>query len=150
MRSIKAWLGFVAVVLMIGFGLAMPSGASTLMKKVSDAKYAKTLCGTFNGLRSSAGPPPAASSTEKLQGADEPTADTFIAKINDARAQLGKVVPRSGGSKVATVFDHYFRDYAAAVQQLRDALAAANPAGVAFQGDVTRFTVGLSTLGVKL
>ena len=44
MRSMKTGLGLVGVVLMIGCGLATFAGASTPMKKVSDATYAKTLC----------------------------------------------------------------------------------------------------------
>jgi hypothetical protein len=150
MRSMKTGLGSVAVVLMIGCGLATLAGASTPMKKVSDAKYAKTVCGTFNGLSSSSVPPPDSSSNATLQAGYVANADAFIGKIKDARTHLAQVVPKSGGSKVATVFDRYFRDYAAAVQQLRDALAAADAANVAFQADVTKFTVGLSTLGVKL
>jgi hypothetical protein len=150
MRSMKIGLGLIAVVLVIGCGLGTLARASTPMKKVSDSKYAKTLCGTFNGLSSSSVPPPDTSSSAALQTGYVANADAFVGKVNDARAHLANVAPKSGGSKVATVFDRYFRDYAAAIQQLRDALAAADPANVAFQADVTKFTVGLSTLAVKL
>jgi hypothetical protein len=150
MRSMKTGLGLVGVVLMIGCGLATFAGASTPMKKVSDATYAKMLCGTFNGLSSSSAPPSDPSSGATLQAGYVANADAFIGKIKDARTHLANVASKSGGSKVATVFDHYFRDYAADVQQLRDALAAADPANVAFQADLTQFTVGLSTLAVKL
>jgi hypothetical protein len=146
----KTRLGLVAVVLMIGFGLVTSAGASTLMKKISDAKYAKTLCGAFNGLSSSSVPPPDTSSNATLQAGYVANSDAFIGRINDARTHLASVAPKSGGSKVASVFDRYFHAYASAVQQLRDSLAAADPANVAFQADVTKFTVGLSTLAVKL
>jgi hypothetical protein len=150
MRSTKLGGVIGAMMLAIGVWLAGSAAASVAMKQVSNAQYAKTLCGTFNGLSGAASPTPDASTNESLQAGYVANADAFIAKINDGRTQLAKITPKSGGRKVAAVFDHYFRDYAADIQQLRDALAAADPTNVAFQGDVTRFTVGLSVLGAKL
>jgi hypothetical protein len=150
MRSARSGAVIGTIVLAIGIALAASAGASVPEKKVSNLQYAKTLCGTFQGLSSSSAPAPDDSSNEALQAGYVANADAFIAKIDDGRARLAKITPTSGGTKVATVFDHYFRDYAADIQQLRDALAAADPADVAFQGDITTFTVGLSVLGAKL
>jgi hypothetical protein len=150
MRSTKMGAVIGAVMLAIGVGLAGSVAASVATKKVSDAQYAKTLCGTFRGLSGSSAPTTDASTNETLQAGYVANADAFIAKIKDGRTQLAQITPKSGGSKVAAVFDHYFRDYAADIQQLRDALAAADPANVAFQADITKFTVGLSVLGAKL
>jgi hypothetical protein len=150
MRATKMATGFGAMMLAIGVGLAGSVGALVAMKQVSNAQYAKTLCATFNRLSGASAPAPDASTNETLQAGYVANADAFIAKINDGRTQLAKITPKSGGRKVAVVFDRYFRDYAAAIQELRDAFAAADPTNVAFQGDVTRFTVGLSVLGAKL
>jgi hypothetical protein len=150
MRSTKHGIVLGALMLALGVGLAGSVGASVAMKQVSNAQYAKALCGSFRGLSNSSAPPRDTSTNQTLQAGYVANADAFIAKIKDVRSQLAQLTPKSGGSKVAAVFDHYFRDYAADIQQLRDAFAAADPANVAFQADITRFTTGLSVLGAKL
>ena len=134
---------------------AASAGASLADKKVSNAKYAKTLCTTltkisnteealvedYNNLDVS---DPAVFQTEAIS-----VTNTYIDELKAGQAKLKKLQPE-GGKKVAKPFNAYFTQAVKALEEAVAEFQAADPAGVAFQADVSKFQVALQLTGTTL
>ena len=122
----------VAVTVAVALILAMSSiaGATT----ISNAKYAKSLCGaisqtvkTVSKLKPSASTDPAAYQAETLAAVDK-----VLAALRAAQIKLKKLSPEDGGKKVTKLFSKYLGDWQAGIRKARDKFAAADPASPAF------------------
>jgi len=155
----RAGLALIAVTVMVplaGMSAVGASVAAAKQKPVSESKYAKVLCGTYNSVigedldafttayTSAPSDDPVAFQTAAVTAANE-----FLAQIAKRKAKLAKIYPDvDDGKKIAKIMAG---DLSKVKSKVSDALAkfqAADANGVAFQADVTQFEVALQLLGV--
>lgn len=147
----RALATMLAGSLLVSIGAA-GAGASLAEKKVSDGKYARTLCTTLTGISGTEEDlvekynaldvnDPAAFQTEAIALTNE-----YIDELTAGQAKLKKLQPE-GGKKVAKPFNAYFSDAITALEEAVDAFEAADPTSVAFQADVSTFQVALQLTG---
>jgi hypothetical protein len=138
------------------FGVATAS-ASVGTKKISDTKYAKTLCAKLTALDTSESQlvdkynalPTDDAATFQRQAAA--LVDSYLADIKKASAQFQKLEPDvGGGKKISKTFVSYFDGAASEIQTALDSFRSADPNSPAFQGDVTVFETSLKVLSAKI
>lgn len=141
----------VAVVT-LGVVLAVATAGVAAAKEVSNEQYAKKLCGGVNKvlddietLEPSTSEDPATYQQETLT-----SVDSLISSLEATSAKLKKISPEDGGKKVTKLFNTYLKELTGKFQDARDAFAAADPNGVAFNADITVLGVALqnATLGI--
>ena len=141
----------VTVSACVAFGALAGTAAA---KTVPDAKYVKSVCSGIHKAKNAFGK--TVDSYNALESTD-PAAfqtqaaalvDGLITTIKKSEAKLKKLSPEDGGKKVTKVFDAYLKAF---ITKLSDAVAAfraADPQGVAFQGDVTQLQVAFNIVEV--
>ncbi len=155
----RAGLALIAVTVMVplaGVSAAGASVAAAKQKPVSEAKYAKVLCGTYNSVigedldaftaayTSAPSADPVAFQTAAVTAADD-----FLALIAKRKAKLAKVYPDvDSGKKIAKIMSSDLSKLQTKVSDALEKFQAADASGVAFQADVTQFEVALQLLGV--
>jgi hypothetical protein len=129
-------------------GLVLGTSGVAAAKTISDKKYAKSLCGTIQGvsdtidqIQPATGGDPTATQQQILQSTDQ-----LLESLKTAKAKAAKISPNDGGKKVTKIFDRYFQSSIDGVTTARDKLAAADPGNVAFAADIAQFTAALQTL----
>jgi len=153
-RLLRAGVALVACVAILGVASA---SASVGTKKISDSKYAKTLCGKLTALDASEsqlvdqynGLPVDDPATFQRQAAA--LVDSYLADIKQAAVQMKKVEPDvGGGKKISKTFVSYFDDASNEIQTALDTFRSADPNSPAFQGDVTVFETSLKVLSARI
>ena len=134
-------------------------GASTALpaRKVSAARYAKTVCTTIDGLTAAkktlvdaynALPTDDAAT---LQAQSIALAEDYVAEFDRAEQRFRKTTPDiDDATKVRKLFVSFVSDAGDEIRQAVDAYRAADPNGVAFQGDVITFETAFNVLEAKL
>src|SRR6266511_2319221 len=155
-RLLRAGVALAACVAILGVASASAS-ASVGTKKISDSKYAKTLCGKLTALDASEsqlvdqynGLPVDDPATFQRQAAA--LVDSYLADIKQAAVQMKKVEPDvGGGKKISKTFVSYFDDASNEIQTALDTFRSADPNSPAFQGDVTVFETSLKVLSARI
>jgi hypothetical protein len=146
----------LAVVAVAGVALL---GASTTAptRKVSAERYAKTVCTTIDGLTEAkkdlvdaynALPTDDAAA---LQAQSIGLAEDYVDEFDKAEARFRKTTPDiDDATKVRKLFVAFVSDAADEVRSAVDVYRAADPNGVAFQGDVITFETAFNVLEAKL
>lgn len=144
----------VTVSACVAFGALAGTAAA---KTVPDGKYVKSVCNGVHKVKNAFG------KTVDGYNALETTApvafqtqaatlvDGLIATIKKSEAKLKKVSPADGGKKVTKLFDAYFKAFTTKLGDAVTKFHAADPNGVAFQGDVIQLQVAINivTVGVE-
>jgi hypothetical protein len=153
----RAGLALVAVTVLVPLAGMSVAGASVAAKQkpVSEAKYAKVLCGTYNKALTNIDDFTAAYNAAPtddpaaFQAAVAVATTDYLANVGQLKAKLAKVYPDvDGGKRIAKIMA---TDLGTIESKMSDALAkfqAADPNGVAFTADITQFEVALRLLGV--
>jgi len=138
----------VACLGLLAAGLVLGTAGVAAAKTISDKKYAKTLCGTIQGvsntidqIQPATGGDSAATHAQILASTDQ-----LLDSLNTAKAKAAKISPDDGGKKVTKIFDQYFQSNIDGVTAAREKLAAADPNNVAFAADIAQFSAALQTL----
>lgn len=141
----------VAVSACVAFG-ALAGTASA--KTVPDGKYVKSVCSGIHKVKDAFGKTVddynALEATDPVAFQTQASAlvDGLVTTIKKADAKLKKLSPDDGGKKVTKLFDAYLKAF---ITKLTDAVTtfrAADPNGVAFQGDVTQLQVAFNIVEV--
>jgi hypothetical protein len=151
-KCVRIGVVLTAAVVLLGAG-----SASVSSKKVSEKKYAKTVCTTITGL---------SGSEEKLvndyNGLDTSSPEvfraqaaglvkTYLGDLKSASTKLKKVEPDvDGGRKISKIFVSYVDNAAHEVQGALEKFEAADPTSPAFQGDVVVFETSIKVLSAKI
>jgi gas vesicle protein len=147
----------VGVVVAAAAALLGAAGTPVGTKKVSDEKYAKTLCTTLKDLKDTQGG--LVDQYNALGVADPPgfqsqaagLVEGYLSEVKSAAAKLKKLEPDvGGGKKIARAFTAYINGVANEVQAALDTFRAANPGSPAFAGDITAFETSINVLGTTL
>jgi hypothetical protein len=138
----------VACLGLLAAGLVLATAGVAAAKTVSDKKYAKSLCGTIQGvsdtidqIQPTTGGDPAATQAQIVASTDQ-----LLDSLKTAKAKAAKISPDDGGKKVTKIFDQYFQSNVDGVTAAREKLAAADPAAVAFAADIAQFSAALHAL----
>ncbi len=133
------------------------AAASVGTKKISDTKYAKTLCTRLSELKAAE-----QQFADQVQAApkDDATAfqsvavsqsDQYIAAIKDAEAKIKNLTPDVGGGKnIQKTFTKFMTDFGTELESATNKFRAADPNNVAFQADITQFAVAFQLLDTKI
>jgi len=152
----RAGLALVLVTVLIPlFGVVAGASVSTKQQAVSEAKYAKVLCGTYKKVVSSLNAQADAYTSVPFDdpatfqaGVVAVTSD-LVDKLAPLKTKLAKVYPDvDSGKKIAKIMA---TDLTTIQKKISDALASfqvADPNGVAFTADITTFEVVLQLLTV--
>lgn len=155
----RAALAVIAVTVLVplaGMSGVGASVAAAKQKPVSEEKYAKTLCSTYNSVIGgdldaftaayTAAPTddPAAFQTAVVTAAQE-----FLDQMATRKAKLAKVYPDvDQGKKIAKIMAGDLTNVSEKVSDALEKFQAADASGVAFAADVTQFEVAIQLLGV--
>ena len=148
-----------AVVLSCSVVMAGSAGAvvAQKQKKVTAAKYAKTVCSTYTKVKSSisdfadeynsnTSEDPAAIQSDTLE-----LANGLLDEFATQQKKLKKVYPDiDGGKKTARLFAANIGELSDKFKESVDKFQAADPTNPAFVGDVTQFEVAFGILDVGL
>lgn len=150
---------FLRVGVALAAAAALLGAASTPVgtKKVSDEKYAKTLCTALKDLKDTQG---SVVDQYNALGVDDPAGfqsqavglvEGYLDDVKSAAAKLKKLEPDvGGGKKIARTFAAYLNGVANEVQVALDKFRAANAGDPAFAGEVTVFETSINVLGTTL
>ena len=150
-RLFRGSLAAIAGLALIGAGTTLPA------RKVSVERYAKTVCTTIDGLT-------AAKKTLVDQYNALPTddavalqtqsialAEDYVAEFDRAAQRFRKTTPDiDDATKVRKLFVTFVSDAGDEIRGAVDDYRAADPNGVAFQGDVITFETAFNVLEAKL
>lgn len=145
-------LARLAGALVMGATLMVATAGVAGAKEVSNEKYAKRVCGEINNILDNVEQVDSADTSDAAAYQTDAVAavDTLLGELNAGTAKLKKISPEDGGKKVTKLFNAYLSEFSAKIQDLRDEFAAADPNSPAFTGDVTIFTVGLSSAPIGI
>jgi hypothetical protein len=145
----------LVIVLVPLAGVVAGASVSARQQAVSEAKYARVLCGTYKNLRTNlddfttaynAAPTDAPATFQT--GVVAATTD-FLDNVGQLETKLAKVYPDvDGGKRIAKIMA---TDLTVIEQRVSDALpkfVAADPNGVAFTADIAQFEVVLQLLTI--
>jgi hypothetical protein len=141
----------VAVSVCVAFGALAGTAAA---KTVPDGKYVKSVCSGIHKVKNAFGKTVdsynALESTDPVAFQTKASAlvDTLLATIKKSEAKLKKLAPADGGKKVTKLFDNYLKAFITKLTDAVTAFRAADPNGVAFQGDVTQLQVAFNIVEV--
>jgi len=137
-------------------GVAAGASVSAKQKPVSEAKYAKVLCSTYNSVIGA--DLDAFTSAYNSAPTDDPVAyqtaavtatNDFLAQLTKRKTKLAKVYPDvDDGKKIAKVMAKDLSGIQAKISAALAKFQAADANGVAFQADVAQFEVAFQLLGV--
>ena len=151
----------VATIVAVGAVSSAGAGASVTAKskEVSAAKYAKTMCATYNKViadlgdfadeltASSSSQTDPAAFQQEVSGA----ADAFLVKVAAGERTLKKIYPDvDDGKAISKQFVKNPVEVQRLVREAVDEFLAADPTSPAFSANVTVFSVTLSTLATQL
>jgi hypothetical protein len=132
--------------------------ADAKAKKVSTKKYAKTLCGTYSGIiddleafataltAGGTGTDPVAFHNSTITKTED-----AIAKLEAAEKKLKKSYPDiDGGKKIAKSLVSNATELKTKLQAALDKFRPADPNGVAYNADVSVFSVAVQTSAIGL
>lgn len=153
----------VAVATIVAVGAVSSAGAGASVaskaKEVSAAKYAKTMCATYNKViadlgdfadeltASSSSQTDPAAFQQEVSGA----ADAFLVKVAAGERVLKKIYPDvDDGKAISKQFVKNPVEVQRLVRDAVDEFLAADPTSPAFSANVTVFSVTLSTLATQL
>lgn len=150
-RLVRVALVATAGVALLGAGTLAPN------RKVSAERYAKTVCTTIDGLtaakkdlvdRYNALPTDDAAA---LQTQSIVLAEDFLTEFDRAEQRFRKTTPDiDDAAKVRKLFVTFVSDAGEEISGAVDAYRAADPNGIAFQGDVITFETAFNVLEAKL
>jgi hypothetical protein len=142
----------LAAAVTAGATLMVATAGVAVAKEVSNEKYAKQICGRISAFQEEASSFEGSSATDPAQFQQETVqaVEGFIAGLKAARTKLKKLSPEDGGKKVTKLFNAYFTEFMDGYQEALDKFSAADPNGVAFQGDVAIFTAAISTVDATI
>jgi len=151
-RFLRAGALLATAVAVLGAGTASISA-----KKISESKYAKTVCTTLTDLdgaqsklvdRYNALGTDDAAAFQQQAGA---LVDAYLSDVKSASAKLHKVEPDiTGGKKISRTFVTFLDDTGKEIESALDKFRAADPNSPAFQGDVTVFEASLKVLSTRI
>jgi len=152
----RAGLALVLVTVLVPLaGVVAGASVSTKQQAVSEARYAKVLCGTYNkalaNINDFTDAYTAAPTDDQavFQASVITATSEYLANLAQLKTKLTKIYPDvDHGKKIAKIMAG---DLNSIQTKMADALAkfqAADPNGVAFIADITTFEVALRLLGV--
>ena len=155
-RTATAVATATAVVALL-VGTAGASVGAAKAKEIAVAKYAKTMCGTYNTVLDDIDGFATAtegSSTEDLAAFKTEVVTNgraLLVKLAAAEKKLKSIYPDvDGGKGIAKQFAKNTTELQTAIGEAIDTFDAADPNSPAFSGDVTILSVALTTLSTKL
>lgn len=132
--------------------LVLALGGVAAAKDVSNERYAKRICAELAAVDDGVAALDeldtsdlATYQAEALAAVSEVTASTKA-----AAAKLKRMTPDDGGKPVTKLFGRYLKEYVAGLEQAKRELAATDPGGADFSGDVTVFTVAIDNVPIEL
>jgi hypothetical protein len=152
----RAGLALALVTVLVPLaGVVAGASVSAKQQAVSEAKYAKVLCGTYKSLRTNLDDFNAAYNAAPtddpatFQTAAVVATTDFLDNVGQLKTKLAKVYPDvDGGKQIAKIMA---TDLTTIEQKVSDALAkfqAVDPNGVAFTADIAQFEVVLQLLTI--
>ena len=152
----RAGLVLVLVTVLVPLaGVVAGASVSTKQQAISEAKYAKVLCSTYNTALANindftdaynAAPTddPAAFQTSVISATSE-----YLDNLAQLKTRLTKIYPDvDNGKKIAKIMKGDLNTIQTKMAGALEKFQAADPNGVAFTADITTFEVALRLLGV--
>ena len=148
---VRVALGVIAGVALLGAGTTVPA------KTVSAQRYAKTVCTTIDGLTAAKKDlvdaynalPTDDAATLQTQSID--LAEEYVAEFDRAEQRFRKTTPDIDDAvKVRKLFVTFVSGAGDEIRRAVDTYRAADPNGVAFQGDVITFETAFNVLEAKI
>ena len=143
--------------------LVVAAGGVASAKTVPDKKYVKAVCASSHGIGEAGttafdGFNAAINEYNTSPSADATTfhnkvvalVDEFISTVESLEAKMKKLSPEDGGKKITKTFDGAFKEILSKLNEAADKFRAADPNGVAYQGDVIQLQTALQILDVGL
>ena len=150
-RLVRAAIAATAGFALLGAGTVVPA------RKISAERYAKTVCTTIDGLtaakkdlvdRYNALPTEDAAA---LQTQSIVLAEDFLTEFDRAEQRFRKTTPDiDEATKVRKLFVMFVSDAGDEIRGAVETYRAADPDGIAFQGDVITFETAFNVLEAKL